>query len=62
MRPCRKWVKDQMLHPDEPVHVDAVHRQLNPIRKLYRYPWDTLYQRFLQPTFVSRSVLLILPI
>ncbi|KAI6197062.1 NADH dehydrogenase [Aphelenchoides besseyi] len=46
-----KWLKDQHLHPDEPIHVDAVHRQLNPIRILYRYPLDTLYRRFLQPTF-----------
>ena len=48
----RKWVHDQHLHPDEPIHVDAVHRQLNPIRVIYRYPLDALYRRFLQPTFV----------
>jgi hypothetical protein len=47
----RKWVKDQHLHPDEPIHVDAVHRQLNPIRILYRWPWDKLYIHFLRPTF-----------
>ncbi|KAH7698816.1 NADH dehydrogenase subunit 1 [Aphelenchoides avenae] len=46
-----KWLKDQHLHPDEPIHVDAVHRQLNPVRILYRWPWDTLYKRFLLPTF-----------
>ncbi|KAI6242647.1 NADH dehydrogenase [Aphelenchoides fujianensis] len=46
-----KWLKDQHMHPDEPIHVDAVHRQLNPIRIIYRYPWDALYRRFLQPTF-----------
>ncbi|MFH4973512.1 hypothetical protein AB6A40_000221 [Gnathostoma spinigerum] len=46
-----KWLKDQHLHPDEPIHVDAVHRQLNPIRILYRLPMDTLYKRFLRPTF-----------
>uniref|UniRef100_A0A914Y932 NADH dehydrogenase [ubiquinone] 1 beta subcomplex subunit 6 n=1 Tax=Panagrolaimus superbus TaxID=310955 RepID=A0A914Y932_9BILA len=46
-----KWLKDQHLHPDEPIHVDAVHRQLNPIRILYRWPWDKLYQHFLRPTF-----------
>ncbi|KJH46764.1 hypothetical protein DICVIV_07180 [Dictyocaulus viviparus] len=46
-----KWVKDQVLHPDEPIVVDAVHRQLNPIRILYRWPWDKLYLHFLKPTF-----------
>ncbi|CAJ0608648.1 unnamed protein product [Cylicocyclus nassatus] len=46
-----KWVKDQHLHPDEPIVVDAVHRQLNPIRVLYRWPWDKLYMHFLKPTF-----------
>uniref|UniRef100_A0A1I7Y805 NADH dehydrogenase [ubiquinone] 1 beta subcomplex subunit 6 n=1 Tax=Steinernema glaseri TaxID=37863 RepID=A0A1I7Y805_9BILA len=46
-----KWLKDQHLHPDEPIHVDAVHRQLNPIRVLYRWPWDKLYKHFLRPTF-----------
>lgn len=46
-----KYLKDQHLHPDEPIHVDAVHRQLNPIRIIYRYPWDKLYQHFLKPTF-----------
>uniref|UniRef100_A0AC34RF35 NADH dehydrogenase [ubiquinone] 1 beta subcomplex subunit 6 n=2 Tax=Panagrolaimus sp. JU765 TaxID=591449 RepID=A0AC34RF35_9BILA len=46
-----KYLKDQHLHPDEPIHVDAVHRQLNPIRLIYRYPWDKLYQHFLKPTF-----------
>ncbi|VDO60237.1 unnamed protein product [Heligmosomoides polygyrus] len=46
-----KWVKDQHLHPDEPIVVDAVHRQLNPLRVLYRYPWDKLYLHFLKPTF-----------
>ncbi|VDM67359.1 unnamed protein product [Strongylus vulgaris] len=44
-------IKDQHLHPDEPIVVDAVHRQLNPIRVLYRWPWDKLYLHFLKPTF-----------
>lgn len=46
-----KWLHDQNLHPDEPIVVDAVHRQLNPIRTLYRYPWDKLYIHWLKPTF-----------
>ncbi|KAL3078946.1 hypothetical protein niasHS_014728 [Heterodera schachtii] len=46
-----KWVHDQSMHPDEPIHVDAVHRQLNPIRVLYRWPMDKLYKHFLRPTF-----------
>lgn len=47
------YLKDQNLHPDEPIHVDAVHRQLNPIRLIYRWPFDKLYLHFLQPTFVN---------
>lgn len=47
-----KYLKDQNLNPDEPIHVDAVHRQLNPIRLLYRWPMDKLYVHFFQPTFV----------
>ncbi|CAJ0558625.1 unnamed protein product, partial [Mesorhabditis spiculigera] len=46
-----KWVVDQNLHADEPIAVDAVHRQLNPIRRLYRWPLDKLYLHFLKPTF-----------
>uniref|UniRef100_A0A0N5AFD7 NADH dehydrogenase [ubiquinone] 1 beta subcomplex subunit 6 n=1 Tax=Syphacia muris TaxID=451379 RepID=A0A0N5AFD7_9BILA len=46
-----KWVKDQRLHPDEPIHVDAVYRQLNPIRRIYRWPLDKLYVHYLRPTF-----------
>ena len=46
-----KWVHDQHLHADEPVLVDAVHRQLNPIRVAYRAPWDWLYKHLLRPTF-----------
>ncbi|KIH64258.1 hypothetical protein ANCDUO_05433 [Ancylostoma duodenale] len=46
-----KWIKDQHLHPDEPIVVDAVHRQLNPIRVLYRWPWDKFYLHCLKPTF-----------
>ncbi|PIO63917.1 hypothetical protein TELCIR_14471 [Teladorsagia circumcincta] len=46
-----KWLKDQHLHPDEPIVVDAVHRQLNPLRVIYRWPWDKLYLHFLKPTF-----------
>uniref|UniRef100_A0A0N4ZT90 NADH dehydrogenase [ubiquinone] 1 beta subcomplex subunit 6 n=1 Tax=Parastrongyloides trichosuri TaxID=131310 RepID=A0A0N4ZT90_PARTI len=46
----KKWVQDQHLHPDEPIHVEAVHRQLNPVRILYRLPLDTLYKRFLVPS------------
>jgi hypothetical protein len=49
----RKWVLDQKLHPDEPIKVEAMYRQLNPIRRLYRWPWDTLFEVFLEPRFVS---------
>ncbi|CAD5211330.1 unnamed protein product [Bursaphelenchus okinawaensis] len=42
-----KWLKDQHLHPDEPIHVDAIHRQLNPVRMLYRRPWDLFYTKVL---------------
>ncbi|CAO4374006.1 Protein CBG06101 [Caenorhabditis briggsae] len=47
----KKWVHDQHLHADEPVVVDAVHRQLNPIRTAYRLPWDKFYLHYLKPTF-----------
>jgi len=47
----KKWVLDQKLHPDEPIHVQAVYRQLNPIRRFYRYPWDKLYEVVLEPRF-----------
>ncbi|CAB3406401.1 unnamed protein product [Caenorhabditis bovis] len=47
----KKWVHDQHLHADEPIVVDAVHRQLNPIRTLYRLPWDKFYLHYLKPTF-----------
>ncbi|CAD6191440.1 unnamed protein product [Caenorhabditis auriculariae] len=47
----KKWVHDQHLHADEPIVVDAVHRQLNPIRVFYRLPWDKFYKHYLQPTF-----------
>uniref|UniRef100_A0A914WEG9 NADH dehydrogenase [ubiquinone] 1 beta subcomplex subunit 6 n=1 Tax=Plectus sambesii TaxID=2011161 RepID=A0A914WEG9_9BILA len=46
----KKWVLDQHLHPDEPIKVDAVFRQLNPIRRLYRAPWDYLYRAVLEPS------------
>ena len=54
------------MHPDEPIHVDAVHRflfrselnvffvvysQMNPFRMLYRTPWDKIYMHFLLPSF-----------
>ncbi|GMT08523.1 hypothetical protein PENTCL1PPCAC_30697, partial [Pristionchus entomophagus] len=46
-----KWLADQHLHADEPIMVDAVHRQLNPIRVAYRLPFDWLYKHLLRPTF-----------
>uniref|UniRef100_A0A915EL22 NADH dehydrogenase [ubiquinone] 1 beta subcomplex subunit 6 n=1 Tax=Ditylenchus dipsaci TaxID=166011 RepID=A0A915EL22_9BILA len=48
-----KWLKDQHLHTNEPVHVDAVYRQLNPVRLVMRLPMDKLYVHFLRPTFGS---------
>lgn len=45
----KRWVMDQKLHPDEPVRVEAIYRQLNPIRRLYRYPLDRLYEKVLEP-------------
>ena len=47
---------DQHLHPDEPIKVDAVHRHLNPIRRLYRAPWDYLYRAVLEPKLVRYLV------
>ncbi|KRX20474.1 X-ray repair cross-complementing protein 5 [Trichinella nelsoni] len=45
----KKWVLDQKLHPDEPVYVESAMMHLNPIRRLYRYPWDSLERKVLIP-------------
>ncbi|OUC43242.1 Ku70/Ku80 beta-barrel domain protein [Trichinella nativa] len=45
----KKWVLDQKLHPDEPVYVESAVMHLNPIRRLYRYPWDSLERKVLIP-------------
>ncbi|XP_063226033.1 NADH dehydrogenase [ubiquinone] 1 beta subcomplex subunit 6 [Bacillus rossius redtenbacheri] len=41
----KQWVKDQELSPNEPRHVpELIEARLNPIRKFYRYPLDTLFK------------------
>ncbi|VVC95174.1 unnamed protein product [Leptidea sinapis] len=45
----KQWLKDQILAPNEPVHVEEYWRErTNPIRRFYRWPLDTLY-RVLSP-------------
>lgn len=43
----KQYVMDQRLHPDEPIRIDAIYRQLNPIRKIYRMPMDWAYTKML---------------
>uniref|UniRef100_A0A5S6Q938 NADH dehydrogenase [ubiquinone] 1 beta subcomplex subunit 6 n=1 Tax=Trichuris muris TaxID=70415 RepID=A0A5S6Q938_TRIMR len=50
----KKWVLDQKLHPDEPVYVEGAVNHLNPIRRLYRYPWDCIEQKILIPSMGLR--------
>ncbi|XP_041974877.1 NADH dehydrogenase [ubiquinone] 1 beta subcomplex subunit 6 [Aricia agestis] len=42
----KQWLKDQILAPNEPVHVEAYWKErINPIRRFYRKPLDVLYDR-----------------
>lgn len=48
----KQWLKDQILAPNEPVHVEEYWRErTNPIRRLYRFPLDSIYSN-LQPMLV----------
>ena len=50
----KQWVEDQALH-NEPIEVPEYYRaRLNPIRRFYRFPLDSM-QRALTPTMVSTS-------
>jgi len=45
-----KWLKDQILTPREPVYIPANTKELvNPIRRFYKAPLDTLFFKLLQP-------------
>ncbi|KRZ90593.1 X-ray repair cross-complementing protein 5 [Trichinella sp. T8] len=60
----KKWVLDQKLHPDEPVYVESAVMHLNPIRRLYRYPWDSLERKVLIPALglkKGHSVRIVVP-
>ncbi|KAM3967823.1 NADH dehydrogenase (ubiquinone) B17 subunit [Aphomia sociella] len=40
----KQWLKDQVLAPNEPVHVEEYWRErTNPIRRFYRKPLDSLF-------------------
>ncbi|XP_053617845.1 uncharacterized protein ND-B17 [Plodia interpunctella] len=40
----KQWLKDQVLAPHEPVHVEEYYRELtNPIRRFYRKPLDVIF-------------------
>ncbi|KAJ0182350.1 hypothetical protein K1T71_001719 [Dendrolimus kikuchii] len=40
----KQWLKDQVLAPNEPVHVEEYWRErTNPIRRFYRAPLDKLF-------------------
>jgi len=52
----KKWLKDQVLSPQEPRYVKALEKEmLNPIRRAYRAPLDFIFYRILQPRIVSGS-------
>lgn len=47
-----KWVKDQVLSPNEPRVVPELYKELyNPIRRVYRKPLDAV-QKLLEPIMV----------
>ncbi|XP_075975484.1 NADH dehydrogenase (ubiquinone) B17 subunit [Anticarsia gemmatalis] len=40
----KQWLKDQILAPNEPVHVEEYWRErTNPIRRIYRAPLDKIF-------------------
>lgn len=40
----KQWLKDQILAPNEPVHVEEYWKErTNPIRRFYRFPLDKIY-------------------
>ncbi|XP_038208017.1 NADH dehydrogenase [ubiquinone] 1 beta subcomplex subunit 6-like [Zerene cesonia] len=42
----KQWLKDQILAPNEPVHVEEYWKErINPIRRFYRKPLDSLYEK-----------------
>jgi len=45
----KKFVLDQHLKDDEPVYVPEMFGNLNPVRRIYRIPWDIIERRFLVP-------------
>lgn len=48
----KQWLADQILAPNEPVHVEEYWKQrTNPIRRFYRKPLDTLFN-MLMPVLV----------
>ncbi|PIO55377.1 hypothetical protein TELCIR_23237, partial [Teladorsagia circumcincta] len=60
-----KWLKarfcilflDQHLHPDEPIVVDAVHRQLNPLRPTFGVYYGTAIRVTVPKMFMAFLVL-----
>lgn len=53
----RKFLHDQHLSPDEPVHVPEMYEQLyNPIRRAFRAPMN-VFQSFLTPKVVSSTII-----
>lgn len=53
----KQWIKDQILHPDEPRRVPELEKATrNPIRRFFAVPSAMLY-RFLEPKVVSLKLL-----
>jgi len=47
----KKWLKDQVLTPREPIEIPIRNAEfMNPIRRFYRWPLDTLFFKVLQPS------------
>ena len=55
-----KWVKDQILHADEPKIPEAYYKErFNPIRRFYRFPLDK-FERAIFPMMVLLIFFLII--
>ncbi|XP_013197078.1 NADH dehydrogenase [ubiquinone] 1 beta subcomplex subunit 6 [Amyelois transitella] len=53
----KQWLKDQILAPHEPVHVEEYWRErINPIRRFYRKPLDTLFNMLMPALGQERAI------
>ncbi|XP_059051028.1 NADH dehydrogenase [ubiquinone] 1 beta subcomplex subunit 6 [Achroia grisella] len=53
----KQWLKDQILAPNEPVHVEEYWKErTNPIRRFYRKPLDKLFTSLIPMLGEERAV------